>query len=126
MLLRRALIALLPLTLAACEDDAPDPRAPIIEAARPARAQPGQAVTLLGRNFGVGGAHDRVWLGGAPVSVESWTDHTLLVRLPAERPRGWFDFVIRAGERVGPPFPFEVRALADTDAESDSVRQSPP
>ena len=69
--------------------------------------------------FGVGGAQDRVWLGGAEAFVESWTDRALLVRVPPVRARGWFDFVIRSGHRVGPPYPFEVRPEPPADAAVD-------
>lgn len=103
--------------LLGCEDAFdPGPRAPVIDEARPATAQSGQRVTLLGRGFGVQGELDRVWLGGNPVAVESWTDRALLVTVPPTVGRGVFDFVVRAGAQVGPPFPFEVRRPEETDA----------
>lgn len=105
---------LLLLTALGCEDAfEPGPRAPVIREARPAAAAAGQRVTLVGAGFGVQGELDRIWLGGNPVAVESWTDTALLVTVPPTVGRGVFDFVIRAGAKVGPPFPFEVRPAGD-------------
>ncbi|MCA9545629.1 MAG: IPT/TIG domain-containing protein [Myxococcales bacterium] len=101
----------------ACEDAFdPGPRAPVIREARPPTARVGQRVTLIGSGFGVQGELDRVWLGGNPVPVESWTDTALLVTVPPAVGRGIFDFVVRAGAQVGPPFPFEVQRSQEPDA----------
>ncbi len=106
------LAAALPWGVACSADDAEPGRAPVIEDARPAAARPGQRVTLVGRNFGLPGPLDRVTLGGADVAVESWADRALLVTVPALGP-GVFDFVVRNGDRVSGPLPFEVRGAAD-------------
>ncbi len=110
--MRRALCSLLwtAAALGGCEDAFdPGPRAPVIEAARPATAAPGAQVTLIGRNFGVQGELDRVWLAGNDVAVESWTDTAVLVTVPGTVRRGVFDFVIRTDARVSRPFAFEVQ-----------------
>ncbi len=95
--------------LAACEDAFDEPRAPSIAEVRPASARPGQTVTLIGERFGLRGASDGVWLGGAAAPVESWSDDTVLVRVPEAAGAGVHDFVLRSGVRVSAPFPFEVR-----------------
>jgi hypothetical protein len=94
--------------LAACEDAFDEARAPHIAQARPARARAGQRVTLIGERFGLRGAADGVWLGGVEAPVESWSDDTVLVRVPAAAGAGVHDFVLRNGDRVSAPFPFEV------------------
>lgn len=105
--------ALLLLALCACDEGAEPLRAPIIEAARPAQARPGQPVTLVGRNFGLPGEHDLVRLGGQPVPVEDWAERALLVRVPAAAGPGVFDFVVRTGALVSAPFAFEVLPAAE-------------
>jgi hypothetical protein len=94
--------------VAACEDAFDEPRAPAIAEARPAAARAGQRVTLLGERFGLRGAADGVWLGGVEAPVESWSDDTVLVRVPEAAGAGVRDFVLRSGDRVSAPFPFEV------------------
>lgn len=106
--LRPAVLSLLALLAPACEDAWPDGRAPVIEQTRPERARAGQQVTLIGRNFGLRGDGDRVWLGGVEAPVEQWSDRALLVRVPAAAGRGVRDFVVRTGALVSRPFPFEI------------------
>lgn len=116
----RALVAIL-FTLGGlavgCEDDYQEIVEPLIEDARPASARPGQRVTLVGRNFGLPGAADRVHLGGAPVRVESWGDRALLIQLPDPHRAGVFDLVVRSGGMLSAPFPFEVKGPLQSDAE---------
>lgn len=94
--------------LSGCADPIPDPRAPIIEAIRPPAAMAGSPVTVIGRNFGVQGDRDLIFLGGVELSVESWSDRSVLVRVPPAQPSGVFDFVIRSEARISAPAPFEV------------------
>lgn len=119
---RRLLVGLacaLP-ALAACEDPFLSGRAPLIEDVRPDRAAPGEAVTIVGRRFGLRGDRDRVWLGGVEMSVESWTDVALLVRVPPSS-AGVADVVVRAGPRVSAPYPFEVLASPVDDGVGDII-----
>ena len=105
--------------LPACEDEfaITSKVGPLIEATRPERAGVGSEVTLIGRNFGVQGDRDGVWLAGVPVPVESWRDRELLVRIPASAGRGFGDFVVRSGAQVSAPLTFEVlRASPAEDA----------
>lgn len=92
----------------ACDEIVDETRAPVIEAARPEAARPGQRVTLVGRNFGLRGERDLVVLGGREVEVDGWADRVLEVRVPPEAEPGVFDFVIRTAEQVSRPLPFEV------------------
>ena len=94
--------------LSGCADPIADPRAPIIEAIRPSAAMAGSPVTVIGRNFGVQGDRDRIFLGGVELSVESWSDRSVLVRVPSAQPPGIFDLVIRSEARVSAPALFEV------------------
>ncbi len=106
--------------VAGCFDDARSVgRAPVIEEARPAAARPGQRVTLIGLNFGLPGPADGVTLGGAPARVESWADRAVLVTVPAMQP-GTFDLVVRNGDRVSAPLPFEVRPVPDAGLGQDA------
>jgi hypothetical protein len=118
----RALLVILWFVLAglavACEDDYREIVEPLIEDVRPASARPGQQVTLVGRNFGLLGAADRVHLGGAEVQVESWGDRALLIRLPDPYRAGVFDLVVQSGGMLSAPFPFEVKGPLETDAEA--------
>lgn len=101
--------------LVGCEDPYEAERAPRIDAVRPEAATAGAAVTLIGAGFGLRGARDRVWLGDSELTVESWTDTAVLVRLPLRAP-GLTTLVIRAGARVSAPYPFEIVApMADGD-----------
>ena len=102
-----ALAALWGVGLVACEDPYPDAPAPIIVEVRPAAAEAGRSITIIGRRFGLRSDRDQVSLGGDALEVESWTDTAVLARLP-ERAPGVADIVIRAGPFVSAPHPFEV------------------
>lgn len=105
--LRLAIIAGLALPVA-CDPEATDGRAPAIEAVRPAAARAGVEVTLVGRNFGLPGARDRVWLGGVEVEVRRWADRAIDLVVPADNGPGVFDFVVRTDARISAPYAFEV------------------
>lgn len=108
------------LLASACEDPLPDARAPHIEDVRPAAAPPDAPITLIGRRFGLRGDRDRIWLGGIELAVESWTDTSVLVRVP-ERPPGLADLVIRSGPWISAPYPFEVLAPTAPDDVGDII-----
>ncbi len=120
------LVLLLALPLWGC--DLPPPvltEAPAVEAARPAGgARAGAPVTLLGQRFGLRGPQDRVTLGGADVTVESWDDRQLLLRLSRDTPAGVYPFVVRNGPLVSAPFDYEVLPPRDASDANSGFRDT--
>ncbi len=134
--MRWLLISLPLIFLLGCDPElSEDGLAPRVTELRPQAVTPDAPLTILGFNFGIQGPQDGAFLGGQGLVVESWSNETLLVRLPAEHPLGTFLLVIRSGARTSEPVPLEVRrssrdqmgdAGADAAAETDSGNDAAP
>ncbi|MFN3202907.1 MAG: IPT/TIG domain-containing protein [Bradymonadia bacterium] len=96
-----------------CGDDWVDPEAgarPVLREARPEMALPGGQITILGLRFGLQGTDDGLWLGGAPVTVLSWSDDELLIEVPEAAGFGQRDLVMRSGQWVSAPLTLTILA----------------
>lgn len=103
-------------------EDPQDLQAPVIEEVRPDKALAGTTVNLLGRNFGLPGERDRLWLGGVELTVRVWQPDLMIVDLPFELRAGQQDFVIRSGGRVSAPWAYRIipRPSEAPDADPDA------
>ncbi len=111
---------LIALSSPGCAEDAPHPRAPVIDDLRPAAAEAGAEVAIVGRRVGIGVPRDGVWMGGKNIPVESWSDGLVLLRVPP-RIHGVTFVVIRSGPWVSAPRSFEVLpTIRGTDGPGDA------
>lgn len=104
--MRRFTLLALGTALHACDDPAAGAR---IDRVEPSPAQPGEVLVVHGRGFGddprLG---DGAALGGWPLAPESWSSDRLRFRLAAVHPAGEQWLVLRAADRVLPPFGLRV------------------
>lgn len=116
--------------LPGCEDVLDGTVAPSIEAIRPATAQPGGAITLIGTHFGQRGPFDGAFIGGVEAEVLDWQDRAVRLRVPADDRWGMLPVVVRTEGRVSRPASLEIVAppgvLSDGGMVDTGVRDMEP
>jgi hypothetical protein len=105
--------------LPGCEDVLDGTVAPTIQTIRPAVAQPGGAVTLIGTHFGQQGPFDAAYVGGIEADVIEWRDLAVRLRVPDDERRGVLPVVLRTDGRVSRPMSIEIVDPPGADMQAD-------
>ncbi len=83
-------------------------RTPTISLVTPSEAAVGDTITISGKNFGIGGPRDAVFIGAAPLPIEVWSNTSIEVRLETEAV-GHRLVLVQTGGQTSNPMPIEIR-----------------